>query len=55
MNKNKPEVSEEFDNDLYCLLDKHFGDNQFEYKWEDQENGFDLQLWVWSKQIKEKV
>jgi hypothetical protein len=56
MSENKPEVSEDFDKDFYCLLDKHFGKNhQFEYEWEDQEDGFCLQLWVWSKQIKEKI
>ncbi len=49
-------MKKKFEIDLYCLLDKHFGDNQFEYanKWEDEEDGFYLQLWVWNQPEREE-
>ena len=41
-------VTKEFEEDLTFLLIKHFGSN-WEYKWDDEENGFNMSLWGWSR------
>ena len=47
-------MDEEFETALCCLLQKHFGE-KWEFNWESQEDGFDLQLWVWGQPTKEET
>jgi hypothetical protein len=45
---NMATVTKQFEEDFTFLLIKHYGSN-WEYKWSDEEQGFELTIWGWGK------
>ena len=41
-------VTKQFEEDITFLLIKHYGSN-WQYKWSDDEQGFELTIWSWGK------